>query len=159
MPPPETPGHSRASLGRSLVGSRLLSPGSWCTRFVCALPESVSQSWVSSHGSMVGLMATSFQRAYATPRSVAPRAPAPAAGHCWPVPPQETLKHSSGSVSEGSWCAQVLSEPSERLWQVWGLLLNGISPLLPSYWGFSFALGCGVSCSGGIQHSPAISKL
>ena len=29
-PPPETPGHSRASLGQSLVGS-LLSPGSWCT--------------------------------------------------------------------------------------------------------------------------------
>ena len=33
MPPPETPGHSRASLGQSLVGSLLLSPGSWlCTR-------------------------------------------------------------------------------------------------------------------------------
>ena len=27
MPPPETPGHSRASLGQSLVGSLLLSPG------------------------------------------------------------------------------------------------------------------------------------
>ena len=30
--PPETPGHSRASLGQSLVGSLLLSPGSWCTQ-------------------------------------------------------------------------------------------------------------------------------
>ena len=30
----------------------------------------------------------------AWPRSVAARAPVPAAGHCWPVPPQETLKHS-----------------------------------------------------------------
>ena len=39
---PETPGHSRASLGQSLVGSVLLSPGSWCTQgFVCALQESV----------------------------------------------------------------------------------------------------------------------
>ena len=28
MPPPETPGHSRASLGQSLMGSLLLSPGS-----------------------------------------------------------------------------------------------------------------------------------
>ena len=28
-PPWETPGHSRASLGQSLVGSLLLSPGSW----------------------------------------------------------------------------------------------------------------------------------
>ena len=27
-PPPETPGHSRASLGQSLGGSLLLSPGS-----------------------------------------------------------------------------------------------------------------------------------
>ena len=42
-PPPETPEHSRASLGQSLVGSLLLSPGSWCTQgFVCALQESVS---------------------------------------------------------------------------------------------------------------------
>ena len=43
IPPLETPGHSRASLGQSLVGSLLLSPGSWCTQgFVCALQESVS---------------------------------------------------------------------------------------------------------------------
>ena len=42
-PPPETPGHSRASLGHSLVGSLLFSPGSWCAQgFVCALQESVS---------------------------------------------------------------------------------------------------------------------
>ena len=42
-PLPETPGHSQASLGQSLVGSLLLSPGSWCTQgFVCALQESVS---------------------------------------------------------------------------------------------------------------------
>ena len=40
---PETPGHLQASLGQSLVGSVLLSPGSWCTQgFVCALQESVS---------------------------------------------------------------------------------------------------------------------
>jgi len=30
-PPPETPGHSQASLDQSLVGSLLLFPGSWCT--------------------------------------------------------------------------------------------------------------------------------
>ena len=41
--PPETPGHSQASLGQSLVVSLLLSPGSWCAQcFVCALQESVS---------------------------------------------------------------------------------------------------------------------
>ena len=50
---------------------------------------------------------------------------------------------------------KVLFESSEHLWQVWSLILNMISPLLPSFWGFSFALGCGVSFIGGIQHSPA----
>ena len=32
MPPMETPGHSQANLGQSLVESLLLSPGSWCTQ-------------------------------------------------------------------------------------------------------------------------------
>ena len=42
-PPPETPGHSRASLGQSLVGSLLLSSGSWYAQgSVCALQGSVS---------------------------------------------------------------------------------------------------------------------
>ena len=39
-------------------------------------------SCVSSGGSMVGLMVTSSKRAYAIPRSTAPRTPAPAAVHC-----------------------------------------------------------------------------
>ena len=57
------------------------------------------QSCVISDGSVVELMVTSSKRACAIPRSMAPRAPAPAAVHCWPVPPQETLKHSSVSIS------------------------------------------------------------
>ena len=48
---------------------------------------------------------------------------------------------------------KVWLEPSKCLWWVWDLILNGILPLLPSCWGFSFALGGGVSFSGGIQHS------
>ena len=48
----------------------------------------------------------------------------------------------------------VLFEPSERLWWVWGLILNVILSLLPSCLGFSLALGLGVSFYGGIQHSP-----
>ena len=45
----ETSGDSPASLAQSLVGSLLLSSGSWCTQaFVCALQESVSQSCGSS---------------------------------------------------------------------------------------------------------------
>ena len=45
----------------------------------------------------------------------------------------------------GSWRAQGLFESSECLWQVWGLILNVILPLLPCCWVFSFALGRGVS--------------
>ena len=51
---------------------------------------------------MVGLMVSSFKRVYAIPRSTAPSAPVPASVHCRPVPPQETPKHSSVSVSVGS---------------------------------------------------------
>ena len=93
----ETPGHPQASLGQSLVGSLLLSPGSWCTRFCCALQETISQSCVNSGISVVGLMVTSSKRAYSTPKSAAPRAPE--ADHRRPIPSQEMLKHSSVSVS------------------------------------------------------------
>ena len=71
-PPPETPGHSLASLGQSVLGSLLLSSGSCCIRFCCALQESTSQSCVSSGSSVVGLMVTSSKRAYAIPRSTDP---------------------------------------------------------------------------------------
>ena len=49
-PPLETPKHSQASLSQSLVGSVLLSPGSWYAwGFVYALQESLfPQSWGSS---------------------------------------------------------------------------------------------------------------
>ena len=58
----------------------------------------------------------------------------------------QTLKCSSGSVSvECPGAHKVLLEPFRRLCWVWGLILNTISPFLPSCWGFSFALGCGVS--------------
>ena len=78
MPPLETPGHSWASLGQSLVGScsLLLSPGVHKVLFVPSRSLSF-QSCVSSGGSGVGLMATSSKRAYAMSKSVAPKAPAP----------------------------------------------------------------------------------
>ena len=44
----------------------------------------------------------------------------------------------------GPWVlVQGLFEPSEHLWWEWGLILNVNLPLLPSCWGFSFALGHG----------------
>ena len=83
MTPLETPGHSRASLAQSLVGSLLLAPGSWCTQgSVCALQESVCPVLCKFWWLYGELMATSSKRAYAIPRSTAPRAPAPAAVHC-----------------------------------------------------------------------------
>ena len=82
-PLPETPEHSWASLGPSLVGSLLLSPGSWCAQVLCVPSKSLfPQSCVSSGSSMVRLMVTSSKRAYAIPWPAAPRAPAPEAGHC-----------------------------------------------------------------------------
>ena len=54
-----------------------------------------------------------------------------------------------------SWCAQGVFEPSECLWQVWGLILNVIVPLVPSFWGFSFAPGRGVS----LQSHSSVTQL
>ena len=69
----------------------------------------------------------------------------------------QTLYSRFGSVSVGSLgpgLHKVLFEPSKCLWWIWGLILNVISPVLPSCWDFSFALGCGVSFLGGIHYSP-----
>ena len=67
-------------------------------------------------------------------------------------------RHPNTVLSQSLWGLQVLVhiklfEPSEHLWQVWGLILNVNSPFLSSCWGFSFALACGVSFFGWIQHS------
>ena len=81
--------------------SFLLGPGAHKILFVPS-KSLFPQSCVSSGSSVVGFMATSSKRAYALPRSAAPRAPAPEAGHCWPILWQETLKHNSGCISVGS---------------------------------------------------------
>ena len=76
--------------------------GPWCTGFCCSLCKSISWSRVNSGSSVVGLMATSSRRVYAIPKSAAPRASVPAADHPLPVPPQETFKYCSFSVSVGT---------------------------------------------------------
>ena len=89
----------------SPVGSLLLSPWTRCTRF-CLCPPRVRFPVLCSSGcSVVWLMVTPSERTYAIPKSAAPRAPAPAADHCQPVPPQETLKH---SLSQSLWGLCVL---------------------------------------------------
>ena len=66
------------------VSCGVTAPFSWVlvhTRF-CVCPSALfPQSRVSPGGSMVGLMAIFSKSVYATPRSAALRAPAPAAGH------------------------------------------------------------------------------
>ena len=113
---------------------------------VCALPKSVSPVLWKFCWLYGGLIATSSKRVYTIPKSTSPKAPAPAAVHCWSLSPQETPKHSSVSKL---FCfvlfCFVLFEPPEHLQRVWGLIPNAILPLLQSCWGFSFDLGCGVS--------------
>ena len=96
-------------------------------------------------GSMVELMATSSKRAYATLRTAAPRAPPLQQAT---ADPYLCRRHSNTqrqvwlSLCGVSWCAQGF------VWALWvtlagmGLILKVILPLLPSCWGFSFALGC-----------------
>ena len=157
-PPPETSGHSQAHLGPCLLGSLLLSPGCWYTQgFVYALQESVSPGlckfWWLYDGVNGGLLQEGLchTQVYCIQRP-------------WPCSSPLQIHTSTGDPQtpfwfclygiSGSWCIQGLFEPSEHLWRVWGLVLNVIFPLLPSCWGFPFALGRGVSFFGGIQHSP-----
>ena len=154
-PLPETPGHSETSLGQSPVGSLLLSPGSWCTQgVVCALQESVSpvlcKFWQLSgrvNGDLLqqGLCHTQVCCTQSLCPCGRPQLTYTTAGDT------QTFKGRTGSVSVGSsGVHKVLFEPSECLCQVWGLILNWISPLLPSCWGFSFALGRGYLFGGSI---------
>ena len=145
---PETPGHSWASLGPSLVGSLLLSPGFWCTQsFVCALQESISSVLCKFWHLYGGINGDLLQEGLCHTQLYYTQSPCPCNS--------PLLTHTSAGDTQTpfclslcgvfvSWCAQGLFEPFEHLWQVWGLILNMISPLLPSCWGFS-ALGRGVS--------------
>ena len=105
--------------------------------------------------SIVVLMATSFRRTRVACH--ASQSPCPCGRSlvtCASTGDTQTLKGRSGSVSVGSLgpgTYKVLFESPNHLWRVWGLILNAVLPLLPSCWGFSFALGRGVSFFGGIQ--------
>ena len=131
LPPLETPGHSQASLGQSLVGSLLLPPGSWCTQsFVCVLQESVSlvlcKFWwlygrVNGYFLQEGLCHTQVCSTQSLCPCGRPLLTHTSAGDT------QTLKGRSGSVSVGFLGVhKVLFEPSECLWWVWGLILNVI---------------------------------
>ena len=124
------------------------APCSWVLvtqGFVGAFQESVSPVLYKFWQLYDGLMATSFKRAYAI--HYCTQSPCPHSSPlltCAPSKDTQTQFCLSLCVVSGSWCTQGMFVPSERLWQVWGLIINAISPLLPSCWGFS-ALGHEVS--------------
>ena len=108
-PPPETPGHSWTSLGQSLMGSLILSPGSWWAQsFVCVLQESVSPVLCKIWWLYGGVIVTSSKRSYAISKSAAPRAPALRKAT---VDPYLCRRHTNTqrqvwlSLSGFSWCA------------------------------------------------------
>ena len=137
----ETPGHSRASLSQSLVGSLLLSLRSFFTQgFVCALQESVSpvlcKFWWLYGGVNGNLLQESLCHTQSPYHSSRPLLTSTSTRDT------QTLKGRSGSVSvESPGVHKVLFEPSKCLWWVWSLILNVVSPLLLSFWVFSFVLG------------------
>ena len=149
-PLPETLGHSQASLGQSLVGSLLLSPGSWCTRF-CLCPPRVYFPVLCKFWQLYGgVNGDLLQEGLCHTQVCCTQSPCPCGS------PLLTHTSSGGTQTQfclslcgvsGSWCTQGLFEPSECLWWRWGVTLNVNSPLLPSFQGFS-DLGRGVSPQG-----------
>ena len=110
-------------------------------------------------GSMVGLMVTFSKRTFATHRAsqvCGSQISCPQGGPLLTrasTGDTQTLTGRSVSVSyEGHWSfpsvlvypRHFLFAPSEYPWWVWGFILNKFAPLLPSYWGFSFAVGIGI---------------
>ena len=127
--------------------------GSGACRILFVPPKSLfPQFCVSSGGSVLGLMATSSKRAYAIPRSAAPRAPTPVTGHCWHSNTQK-----AGLRAQSLWgllvCARFCLSWASLVGMGFDTKRDFAPPPPPFCWGFYFALGCGVSFFGGIQHS------
>ena len=104
-PLPETPEHSRASLGQSLVGSLLLSPASWCTQgSVCALPESASPILCKFWWVYGGVNSDLLQEGLCCTQVYCTQSPCPCSSPLLTcIPPQETLKHSKAGLAQSLW--------------------------------------------------------
>ena len=114
----------RAMLSKSLIQ---LSAGGWGCAPSLLVVWPVSCLVLESAGSVIGLLATSKNNLCQHPphRIAAATAHIPSAGHGWPRPPQEILKHSqaglaqslAGSLllSSGPGMHKILSVPSKNL--------------------------------------------
>ena len=153
-PPWETPGPSQASLGQSLLGSLLLSPGSWCTRFCVCLQESVSpvlcEFWQlhgGANGPLRGLM------------------PCPGLLHPAPCPcGRPLLTHTSTGDTQTQFCLSLCGVPwcaQGFVWALWASLAgmgldskSNFTPptdllgllLCPWTWSIFFCLDPTLSC-------------
>ena len=164
MPLPETPRHSLASLSQFLVGSLFLSPEAWCTQgSVCALQGSIFPVLCKFWWLYGGVNGDHLQEGLCHTRVCCTQSPCPCSSpllNCTSTGDTQTQFCLNLCGVSGSWCTQGLFEPSERLWQEWGLILNVNLPPPPSCLGFSFALGRGVSpqsCSSTTQ--PPLQRL
>ena len=127
---PETPGHSQASVGQSLVGSLLPSPGTWCTQG-CLCPQRVCflalcKFWQLCGGVDGDLLQEGLCHNSGLLHLDFCPSSSPLLTHTSAGDTQTVYCLSLCGVS-GSWCVQGLSE---CLWQVWDLILNAILPLL-----------------------------
>ena len=149
----ETPGHSQASLVQS---REVTDPFSWVWHpqvSFCALQESVSPVLCKFWWLSCRVNGDPLQEGLCHTQVCCTQSPCPCGRPlltCTSTGDTQTQFCLSLSGVSESWCVQGLFEPSEHLWQVWGLILNVISPLLP--WGFASALGHGLPFFGGIQH-------
>ena len=125
MPPLETPEHSQASLGQSPMGSLLPFTGSWCTRF-CLCPPRVYLPVLCKFWQLYGgVNGDLLQECLCHTQVCCTQSFCPCG--------RPLLTHTSTGDAQthfclslcgvpGSWCTQGMFEPSERLWQIWGLI-------------------------------------
>ena len=123
MPLLQTPGHSRASLDQSLVGSLFLSPGSWYIQsFVCVLQESVFSVLCEFWQFYGGVNGDLLQEGLCHTQVNFTQSPSPCSSLLLTrtsVEDTQTQFWLNLCVVSGSWCAQGLFEPSEHLWWEW----------------------------------------
>ena len=144
----DTPGHSQGSLGQSLWShySFLLGPGAYKVFFV---PSKILSPVLCRFWQLYGGVNGDFlQEGLCHTLVYCTQKPCPLRQfmltHTFTGDTRTEVWLSLCGVS-GSWCTQGLFDPSGCHWWVWGLSLNAILPLLLSCWGFSFALGHGIS--------------
>ena len=105
-------------VGKSVVGLRIFTTVWELLQYNCSPVCGLSAGWLYGGAKPLprGLLAHTVP-----PRSAAARAPVPTAGHCWPMPPQETVIHSKAGLTlflvevtapfPGSWRTQICLHP------------------------------------------------